>query len=314
MLYFAALSKALCFIAHVLITISIARCWAKNYHKERDAPDQILFGAMDWRYNVLSLLGVYLEHHAELCPGNNEFVFDIDLANDPDSIKDSAAYHLKRFLASHDVQDACATTLGDTGTHSIRKFAVNQARGAGCSKDDTDCRGRWRNSQRQQETYANTTIPYVDGKVAAALCKGGPIMYEVKEPSGVTSQWILDHVTRHMVESGFPTQVCLVLGRAVLWKVFAAAHDDEGSEHCVPAGLGSRVLAAYEDIGDRCTLRRGENPVARLPLGVTGVDSQLIVDVIMTDGDGDADGGRNCVSAGVKREEMGLLLLQVIHL
>ena len=144
--------KALYFIARVLITISIARCWAKNCHEERDAPDQILFGAMDWRYCTISLLGVYLEHHAELCPGNNEFVFDLDLANDPNSIKDSAAYHLRSFLSIQEVQDMCAATLSDTGTHSICKFAVNLARSSGCSKDDTDCRGRWRNSQRKQET------------------------------------------------------------------------------------------------------------------------------------------------------------------
>ena len=59
---------------------------------------------------------------------------------------------------------------------------------------------------------------------------------------------------------------------------------------------------------------RGKNPAARLPLGVTGVNSQLIVDVIMTDGDADAGVGRNCVSAGLEWEEVRLLLSQVMHL
>ena len=44
----------------------------------------------------------------------------------------------------------------------------------------------------------------------------------------------------------------------------------------------------------------GKHLVARLPVGVTGIDSQLIVDVIMTDSDADAGGGRNCVSAGLE--------------
>ena len=33
-------------------------CWAKNCKEERDAPTQIIVGAVDWRYDVLSLLGM----------------------------------------------------------------------------------------------------------------------------------------------------------------------------------------------------------------------------------------------------------------
>ncbi len=78
--------------------------------------------------------------------------------------------------------------LGGTGTHSLRKFAVNQARVGGCLKDDTDCRGCWKRGTRQQDTYADTAIPYVDGKVASVLYKGGPIVYFVKEDSGIMDQ------------------------------------------------------------------------------------------------------------------------------
>jgi hypothetical protein len=36
-------------------------CWSKNVREERDAPDQIVLGAMDFRYCILLALGVYLE-------------------------------------------------------------------------------------------------------------------------------------------------------------------------------------------------------------------------------------------------------------
>jgi len=42
---------------------------------ERDCPHQVLIGAMDTRYDVLSNLGVWLEFHFELNPGENDFVF-----------------------------------------------------------------------------------------------------------------------------------------------------------------------------------------------------------------------------------------------
>ena len=84
------------------------------------------------------------------------------------------------------IQNLAADVLGNIGTHSIRKFAVQTCRMNGCSKDEVDVRGRWKSSTRIQDTYADTTIPYIDGKVATALCKGGPIAYVVKEGSGVT--------------------------------------------------------------------------------------------------------------------------------
>ena len=43
-------------------------CWSKNVREERDAPDQLVLGAMDFRYCILLALGVYLEtwHDANL--------------------------------------------------------------------------------------------------------------------------------------------------------------------------------------------------------------------------------------------------------
>lgn len=84
-------------------------------------------------------------------------------------------------------------------------------------KDDTDYRGRWKNTRRQHETYADTSLAYVDAKVAAALCKGGVIAYLVDPGSGITDEWILQHVVPNLMRHGIELQVCKVLGRAMLW-------------------------------------------------------------------------------------------------
>ena len=158
------------------------------------------------------------------------------------------------------------------------------ARGAGCSKDHVDHRGRWKHRKHQQDTYADTTIPYVDAKVAAALCKGGPVDYVVKKESGITDQWILDYVVPNMKAATWegnpmvPTQACIVLGRALLWKIFHTS-----GEKGVNPDIRTRVMSAYADLGDRDTLEEGENPVRKIPLGVTGVDAELIIDELMQD-------------------------------
>ena len=49
--------------------------WSKNVTDERDAPPQVIFGAMDTRYDFLSNGGLWLEYHYSINPEDNEFVF-----------------------------------------------------------------------------------------------------------------------------------------------------------------------------------------------------------------------------------------------
>ena len=106
------------------------------------------------------------------------------------------------------------------------------------------------------ETYIDTFIPWVDAKCAQALAKGGAIVYTVQEGSGVTDDWILTHVVPNMVARGIQRQVCIVLGRAVLWRAFDAA-----TNHAFPEAKLQYIQRAYADIGDRNTLNAGSNPV-----------------------------------------------------
>ena len=159
----------------------------------------------------------------------NEFILGHESADSPISINRSASHQLSILLhkqaAMYDV-----IVDGLTGLHSNRKFGTTCARSNGCLKDEVDHRGCWKGDKRQQDGYASTPIPYVDAKVCASLCKGGPITYIVKERSGINDQWILDYVvpTLHQrsalnnVNHRIHRQVCLVLGRALLWKIFDA--------------------------------------------------------------------------------------------
>jgi hypothetical protein len=301
-------------------------CWSKNILDARDPPTQVLFGAEDWRYCVPSLLGSWLELHFLLNPEANEFLFGAFGLSDPIAIKRSAGYHLRKIFKD---DEFVTELLSELGSHSNRKHGVTTARKSGCSKDDVDFRGRWKNSRRQQDTYADTTIPFVDAKVASALCKGGPVAHVVKEASGITDQWILDYVVPNMRGGLFcpdpknapevlavavPVQVCIVLGRALLFKIFDSSLGDKQVGGVAPQ-TRARVMDAYACLGGRNTLSQGENPVKKIPLGVVGVDSELFIDELLHDDGAGGTGGDNMrVRAGMERQEVRLLSSQVLHL
>jgi hypothetical protein len=121
-------------------------CWSKNVHEEHDAPTQVLFGAEDWRYCVLSLLGFWLDLHFLLNPELNEDLFGDFGLTDPFAIKSSAGYYLRKLF--HD-EEFILEILGKLGFHSNRKHAVTTACKYGCSKDNIDFRGQWKNCRRQ---------------------------------------------------------------------------------------------------------------------------------------------------------------------
>lgn len=281
--------------------VTVRLPWAKNVMDPRDAPTQVLFGAMDWRYCAISLLAVWLEYHYMINPEENAFFLALNGLDCPLRIKEAASYHLRTIFNDEEFN---LMAEGLTGTHSERKFAVNNARKNGCSKDDTDHRGRWKSGDRQQDTYSDTTIPYVDAKVAAALCKGGPVAFVVKDEAGITDQWILDYVVPHIAQR-VPRAASLVFGRALLWKLF-----DPETKHHVPAEIRTRVSNAYRGI--TTTLEEGDNPVRKVPLGVMGMDAELIIDEIIG-GDGEG-GGDYRHHQGMAREEIRLLASQVLHL
>ena len=105
--------------------------WSKNVNEERDAPQQLIFGAMDPHYDTLSLLGLWLEYRFEFHPDQNEFIFCVDGLEDPIRIKETIRRVLSTVLSDDQFH---VRDLGLLGSHSICKFAVTFACGNGCSK------------------------------------------------------------------------------------------------------------------------------------------------------------------------------------
>ena len=259
---------------HSNFSILARLCWSKNVSEERDAPDQILIGAMNTCYCIILALSTWLEFWIERGHiDHTAFAFGIHGQQDPILIKEKASEWMRAILNDYDFK---VIVEGKRGTHSIRKMATTRARKSGCSKDDTDTRARWKR-KRQQDNYADTMLPYPDARVAAALCKGGPIHYSLKPNSGISEDWILEHVDP-MIASRYCRSVALVLGRALLWRVF-----DESESLVVPDNICQRVKGAYRDLGERCQLPVGENPVEKIPLIITGSDAEVHIDMLLDD-------------------------------
>ena len=181
------------------------------------------------------------------------------------------------------------TQPGLLGTHSARKFPATYARRNGCSRDDVDVRGRWKNKKRQVDTYIDVVLPYPDAKVASTLCIGGPVKYEIRRGSGVSDQWLFDNVCTQ-IGRHFPRGVGLVLGRALLWAIF-----DEKITKLIDDEMVARVKAAVLRLNSNLPV--GLNPIKKVPLIVIGDDDSLVISE-MDDGDddevdNDGNGGTN---------------------
>ena len=84
-----------------------------------------------------------------------------------------------------------------------------------------DSRGRWR-KRRVVDRYIDVNLPYPDAKVAAALCMGGPCKYVLKNGSGITNNWLFEHVVPNIRQSEhFQDPVAAVLALPLLWACFS---------------------------------------------------------------------------------------------
>jgi hypothetical protein len=266
-------------------------CWSKNVHEERDAPEQILLGAMDTRYCILLALAIYLEAWI----GTGQGMVGTLLFNASDDNPTRVKALISEILRSEafNSPDFVRMKDGPVGTHSIRKLPASHARKSDCSKDNVDVRARWKRKARQQDGYVEVTLPYPDAKVAAKLCIGGCIKYQLRQNSGITDEWIAEFVVPNILRR-FPQGVGRVLGRALLWACF-----EPNLAGYVPQEILDRVRNAYTAIR---VLPEGENPVVKLELVVTGNEDQLHIDELghfdEDNNENDAGGGAGAGGAG----------------
>lgn len=263
--------------------------WCKNVRTEVDCPWQSLLGAMNPLFCVLLHLAAFLEfHHRNNVNDHSPYVFsfntDHGMPHGGNKTKATMSKALRDILALILEVDPQAIDFDDSdgkcGTHSIRKTGGGHVRRCGCSKDDKDYRGRWRDSSRQSDVYDYRELPYVDMSVCAKLCIGGACSYVTME--SVTAEFVTTQVTPNITRV-FGQQMGLVLGRALMWGVF----DADWSLNYEDAWV-ARVKEQFDLIPNN-GLAQGQNPVEKKLLIVSGHEGQVILTQIENGAEADAN-------------------------
>ncbi|KAI2506250.1 hypothetical protein MHU86_8185 [Fragilaria crotonensis] len=258
--------------------------WSKNVHEERKCPDQILLASMDTRTCVVYNLAIYLEEFLSQHP--RAILLFTEQAPGPNAVKNLICRYRSRIqkevwlhedfkrLADEDDEDG-------VGTHSYRKFPSTYARSNGCSPDEIEIRGRWKQQgQRVVFRYIDVKQLFIDAKVAAALCIGGPIKYElsvdVEVRTAVTNDWLFTNVVP-CIRARFSgdSRLCRVLGLSLLFGCL-----DEELSMELPPFVVARVQNAWEALRLQAAVANN-NPVHRVPLHVYRINDTLCIDPVV---------------------------------
>lgn len=143
----------------------------------------------------------------------------------------------------------------------------------------------------------DVTLPYNDAKVAARLCKGGAVKYEVREEFGLSRRWIGENVAP-LIGEFMSESVGETLGVALLW----AAYDDE-LHTILPQEMHDGIHERVGSAGG--VVRDGENPVQKVRLCVSGNEGDLYISTIRparAAGGGGEQGGGN--GGGVRQGQV----------
>jgi hypothetical protein len=251
--------------------------WSKNVNEERDdAPNQILIGVMDLLYCVLLGLAVFLEIFIESGGGAllTPYVFGFSGDDTIPEGGNKARESVQTILATEIYnRPEFNTAKGPLGTHSIQKLASTHARKNGCSNDKKDICGHWKKGQCVSDIDDAIELPFPDAKVAGMICIGGPCKHVVKEGSGVTDNFLLQHVVPN-IRTWFPADVAKVLAKPLLWMIFSS------ERNCLPQAMRDHIQTAYNNIH---VLPAGENSVKKILLVVTGNEGEVFLDEVGND-------------------------------
>ena len=155
-------------------TLNIKMTWSKNIQEKREAPTQILFGAMDPIVCSLLNIAIWLESGEDF----GLLLFGNHRSNHAVSSLLESIFNNVLF---------CKIKEGLLGTHSIRKGAASYAARLGLVRDWIAMQGHWRGKKMQVDTYIEINLPYPDARVASILTgPHGPCKYTIKG-GGITS-------------------------------------------------------------------------------------------------------------------------------
>ena len=259
--------------------------WSKNVDCELQCPDQILFGASDWRTCPQLWLAIYLDAWLKQNP-NAKHMFTVNDDDDtgPKNLNKQYGNRVKavcwRNPSFQALNDQAGPDEKGLGTHSNRKWASTRASRKGARKDQVEFRGRWlgeKNSRIVSKHYIEPEDYYTDAHVAAILCEGGAIKYMLQEEAqALTGIWLYQAVVPNLLARFARDHRFLkVMGLAKLWAVF----DDAVCEN-LPLDEVGRIREAYKQA-------YGEperNPVKKVRLEILNFDGYLnIVTAINND-------------------------------
>ena len=281
-------------------SFSFALClklrWSKNIVEEREAPQQIILGAMDPRLCVLLTLAAYVEfcHQARLVE-ESSFVFG--------AMKRTQKM-LRVILQLVMEEGGISAGMGLIGTHSFQKGQGTYASRCGLSREVISKRGRWKNRTRMVDVYIDMNVPLPDATAAAKLCgPNGACKYKLRSNSPVSVGWLLNHVAPGC-RNAFGADVAMTLALPLLWAAFddyriELLHLETPPAPSLDPALKERILEAY--VAEYGVLgQEFENPVERVRVLPQGHGAQLImVEMRPNDvGDGGGGGPRSLVPEG----------------
>jgi hypothetical protein len=253
--------------------------WSKNVETELQCPDQILFGASDWKTCPLLWLSVYLDGWLKRHP-NARYMFtdNDDELTGPSNLNKRYGNRIKAVCWTHHDFKALNNQTGPDekgiGTHSNRKWASTRARRKGARKEQVELRGRWisdLNSSIVSRHYINPEDYYTDALVASYLCEGGPIKYILRDDvqQRVTGIWLYQIVVPNLLmRFARDSRFLMVMVLAKLWAVF----DDRACEELPMQEVG-RIRDAYHQAHGQID----GNPVTKVRLRILNVDGRLQV-------------------------------------
>jgi hypothetical protein len=235
----------------------------------------VLTRSKDSDFCLLLALAVYLEHWMSYHNGMDcKLLWSEEMNPNPATIRRLKANYLTNL---HDVPFADAkfrvmshsSNETNLGSHSIRKYAATWSKVNGCTMDEIETHGCWKQySRRAVDCYISVDQPQIDAKVEAVLCVGGPIQYALVDNSGISPEWLKINVVPGLTEKFGPLNtIAMVLALPVLW----ACLDPEESRR-VSDALCTRIKVAYGLIR---ILPPETNPVKRVLLAVYQIGEQL---------------------------------------
>jgi hypothetical protein len=278
-------------------TIQTKTKWSKNVQTELQCPDQILFGAKDWRICPQLHLALYLEGWLQRNPNAKHLFTDNDDEKiGPANLNKQYGNRIKKVVWKNpefmELEDQTGPEQKGLGTHSNRKYASTKASRMGASKEKIKYRGRWIgevNSSIVTRHYISPDDYYADAFVAAALCEGGPVKYMLQADHGhneVFDYWlfttIIPNIRRRFDRDD---RLCRVLALAKLWAVF-----DETASQDLPLVQVERIKHSFtQNFGERET-----NPVVKVILEILNVNGRLqIVPVANANANNETADGTN---------------------